>query len=216
MDTDTWERVVALRTGLVAQAEAFTPDDWDAPSLCQGWRVRDVVAHLTLPERFGPFSGLGGLIRAGFRLDRYLHQDAVRRGSVPVTVLMTAYLAGITHRAVPPGRRPVNVLADLLIHLQDIRRPLGLAWPYDPDVLATVADTIHADTALGVTERVAGVRVRATDIPWAAGQGPEAAGPLEALILAMSGRPMALPELTGPGAETLASRVGLRSPRLPG
>ena len=42
---DTWDRVVALRIGFAAQAKKLSPAEWDAPTLCEDWRVRDVVAH---------------------------------------------------------------------------------------------------------------------------------------------------------------------------
>jgi len=213
---DTWDRVFVLRSEFATQAEALAPTDWDAPSLCEGWRIRDVVAHLILPERFSGLGGLGGLIRSGFRLDRYIHQDAIRRGSVPVADLMASYRAAIPRRSVPPGRRPINVLVDLVVHLQDIRRALGLAWSYDAELLETVASTIYADTGLGVPKRAEGLALRATDTAWKAGEGALVAGPLEALILAMTGRPVTLPELTGPGAAVLAARIGRHTPSLPG
>lgn len=213
---DTWDRVAALRTEFVAQAEELTPAEWDAPTLCEGWRVRDLVAHLILPDRFSPLGGLAGLIRAGFRLDRFIHRDAIRRGSVPVPDLLASYQAGIHRRSVPPGRQPANVLADLVIHLQDIRRPLGLPWSYDMELLRTVASTIHPDKKLGVPKRVAGLSLRATDTGWAAGNGAEVTGPLEALILAMAGRPVTLPALAGTGMAVLAARIGGPSPGLPG
>ena len=219
---DTWDRVVALRTGFVAQAKELTPAEWDAPTLCEGWRVRDVVAHLILPDRFSLLGGLGGLgglvglIRAGFRLDRVICQDAIMRGSVPVPELLASYQSGIHRRSVPPGRQPANVLADLVIHLQDIRRPLGLPWSYDMELLETVTSTIFPDKGLGVPERVAGLSLRATDTGWAAGDGAEVSGPSEALILAMAGRPVTLPALAGTGTAVLAARIGGHSPVLPG
>jgi len=209
---DTWDRVVALRTGLLAQAKELTPAEWDAPTLCEGWRVRDVVAHLILPDRFSLLGGLVGLIRAGFRLDRVIYQDAIMRGSVPVPELLASYQSGIHRRSVPPGRQPANVLADLVIHLQDIRRPLGLPWSYDMELLETVASTIFPDKGLGVPERVAGLSLRATDTGWAAGDGAEVSGPSEALILAMAGRPVDCVPWSG---VTLARDLGdrCRSPR---
>ena len=212
---ETWDRVAALRTEFAAQAPDLTPAQWDAPSLCQGWRVRDVVAHLILPEGFSPFAGLGSLVRAGFRLERAIYRDAVERGCAPVADLLASYRAAIPRRSVPPGRRPANVLADLVIHLQDIRRPLGLPWRYDPELLDQVAGTVHPDKGLGVPRRVAGLSLRATDSRWAAGNGAEVSGPTEALILAMAGRPAALPELSGPGSAVLAARISGRGPVRP-
>jgi uncharacterized protein (TIGR03083 family) len=213
---DTWDQVVALRTGFAAQVKELTPAEWDAPTLCEGWRVRDVVAHLILPDRFSLLGGLLGFIRAGFRLDRFIHRDAIVRGSVPVPELLASFHAGIHRRSVPPGRQPANVLADLVIHLQDIRRPLGLDWSYNGKLLETVASTIYPDKALGVPKRVAGLSLRATDTEWAEGDGVEVSGPLEALILTMAGRRVTLPMLTGTGRAVLAARIGGHSPALPG
>jgi uncharacterized protein (TIGR03083 family) len=213
---DTWDQIAALRAEFAAQAEGFTPAEWDAPTLCPGWRVRDVAAHQILPVRFSLFVGFAGLVRAGFRIDRWVHQDAVRRGSAPIPELLASYRAGIDRRTVPPGRQPANVLADLVIHLQDIRRPLGLPWSYDQELLRTVASAIHPDKALGVPKRMAGLSLRATDTEWEAGSGAEVTGPLEALILAMTGRPVALPELAGTGLAVLAARIGAPAPLLPG
>ena len=42
--------------------ESSTADIWAAPSLCEGWRTREVVAHVTMPARY---SGPGILERAG-------------------------------------------------------------------------------------------------------------------------------------------------------
>jgi uncharacterized protein (TIGR03083 family) len=205
---DTWDQIAALRTEFMTQADALTPAQWDAPSLCEGWRVRDVVAHLILPERFEMAGGLGDLLRAGFSLGTMIHRDAVRRGSVPVPDLLVSYQAGIARRTLPPGRQPANVLVDLVVHLQDIRRPLGLPWSYDLGLLTAVAGTIHPDKGLGVPKRVAGLSLRATDTAWEAGEGAEVTGPLEALILAMAARPVVLPELSGAGVPVLAGRIG--------
>jgi len=207
---DTWNQIVALRTELAAQLERLAPTDWDAPSLCAGWRVRDVVAHLTLPAHFSPLGGLTGLIRSGFSLDMFIQQDAIRRGSAPVAEVLAEFRSAIPHESVPPKRRPANVLADLAIHCQDIRRPLGVSWSFDPEVLQTVAQTVHADTGLGVPARVVGLRLHAVDVPWDAGDGAEVAGPLEALVLAMAGRTVAVTELGGPGADTFGERIGAR------
>ena len=204
---DTWSVIASLRGEFLTQVEGLTPAQWDAPSLCVGWRVRDVVAHLVLPERFSPFAGLPGLVRAGLRLHRVLHADAVRRGSVPISDLLSSFREAIGRRTVPPGRQPENVLVDLVIHLQDIRRPLGLPWSYGSELLDTVAGTIHRDKVLGAPKRVAGLRLSATDTGWSAGTGDEVTGSAEALILAMSGRPATLSFLSGPGVATLAARV---------
>ena len=203
----TWDHTVALRTDLIEQLAAVPAARWDEPTLCTEWRVRDVVAHLVLPERLSVLTLAGALVRSGFSIQRFVRDDAIRRGSVPVPELIAAYRAGIDRRTVPPGRNGEHLLADLFVHTQDIRRPLGLPWHHDPDLLTLVAGVVQVDSGLGVTRRVEGLRLRATDTDWCAGAGAEITGTTEALILAMHGRTVVLPELAGPGGGERRARL---------
>jgi len=207
----TWAWIVALRTELIDQLSELPAEQWDTPSLCPGWRVRDVAAHTIPPERFTGPGGLIGFARAGFSLQRAIHADAVRRGSAPLEDLIAAYRAGIDRRTVPPRREPQHLLDDLFIHAQDIRRPLSLRCPSgspscDPALPVTIAQKVSTDPALGAPSRIKGLRLTATDVDWSIGDGEEVAGAAEALILAMSGREVVLPELVGPGVARLAAR----------
>lgn len=209
---DTWRTVAATRAELADQLAEVPDEMWDTPSLCSGWRVRDVVAHMTLPERFSG-GGIGPLVRAGFSLQRMIHDDAVARASAPVAEVLAAFRTGVDRRTTPPGRRPEHVLDDAYVHARDVRRPLGLATPpdsptLDPEVLAGILTTLAADKALGVPRRVAGLRLVATDVAWTYGTGPEVTGPGEALALVMTGRPAGLADLAGPGLATLTARLG--------
>ena len=209
---DTWHTVAAIRSELADQLAGVPEEVWDTPSLCRGWRVRDVVAHMTLPEHFSG-GGLGALARAGFSLQRMIHDDAVARGSAPVADVLAAFRAGIDRRTTPPGRRPEHVLDDTYVHARDVRRPLGLTPPADtptlaPEVLAGILTTLAADKALGVPRRVTGLRLVATDVAWTYGSGTEVTGPAEALALVMTGRRVGLADLAGPGLTTLTARLG--------
>lgn len=205
--TDIWGHIVALRTELIDQLSGLPAERWDAPSLCTEWRVRDVAAHLILPERMSIIGTVVGLARAGFNLGRYLSADAVKRGSVPLDTLISQYREGIQRRTLPPGRRPEHLLADIFAHVQDIRRPLELPWSCDPELVTLVISTVAADRRLGVPRRIAGLRFRTTDLDWSYGEGEEVTGTGEALVLAMTGRSVVLPELAGSGTETLRSRL---------
>lgn len=207
----TWQTMVAARSELADQLATLRDDRWDTPSLCEGWRVRDVVAHLTLPERF-PFR-VGAFLRSGFSVSRVIHDDAVTRGSAPVAEVLGAFRAAIGYRTNPPGRTPQHLLDDFYVHASDVRRPLGLAIPEgsplsDPAVLAPILSTLAGDRGLGCPRRVAGLRLVATDVDWSHGDGPEVRGTAEALSLALTGRPIALAELTGPGVPVLTARLG--------
>lgn len=204
---DVWERVVERRTDLLAQLEQLTPEQWETPSLCTEWRVRHVVAHVSFPERYPIARTLLAVARAGGNIGRYIRDDAQSRGSGPTSQVLERYREAIPHRAVPPGRRPENVLVDLLIHSQDIRRPLQLPWSNPADAMLVALPTLHPDKTIGVPKRVAGLRLVATDVGWSAGEGDELSGPADALLLAMGGREVALAELDGPGKEVLAARL---------
>jgi hypothetical protein len=51
------------------------------------------------------------------------------------------------------------------------------------------------------------VRLRATDTDWSHGTGPEVAGQMVALVMAMTGRRQAVDDLTGNGVAVLRDRT---------
>ncbi len=200
------------RLELADLLETLTPQQWGSASLCAGWRVRDVVAHVVSYEGLGT-SGLaerflaGGLLpdrvnAAGVAVlrDRTPGElvDLLRRHAVP-----TGLTAGFGGRI---------ALTDGVIHHQDIRRPLGLPREVPAERLrVALAFALTAPTVRGLWN-VRRVRVVATDLDWSSGRGPEARGPAEAVLMAVAGRRGAARDLTGPGAEVLARRHGDGSP----
>jgi uncharacterized protein (TIGR03083 family) len=106
-----------------------------------------------------------------------------------------------------PGGRSVSALAHVLIHGQDMCRPLGIKRDLSEPHLVAVANFVTADRLLfGARRRIAAVKLTATDIDWSHGQGPEVTGPAEALVMMMAGRQVALDDLWGEGKVTLATR----------
>lgn len=203
---DTWETVAERRRDLLTQLEQLTPEQWEAQSLCTDWRVRHVVAHITFPQRYPLVRTVLAVARSGFNIDRFVCNEALARGSGPTADVLARYRESIGHRATPPGRSPENVLVDLLIHSQDIRRPLELAWSNPADAMLTALTTLYPDKTIGVPRRVAGLRLVAGDVGWSAGDGAEVSGPADSLLMAMAGRSVGLAGLDGPGKETLAAR----------
>jgi uncharacterized protein (TIGR03083 family) len=95
----------------------------------------------------------------------------------------------------------------VLIHGQDICRPLGISRQLPAAHLVPVADFVKDDVHIfGAKKRIAGCRLTATDMDWSYGQGPEVTGPAEALVMMMVGREVALDDLSGEGKATLVSR----------
>jgi hypothetical protein len=95
-----------------------------------------------------------------------------------------------------------------VIHAEDIRRPLGVGHAYPPAAVVRVADFLKGSNLLiGTKNRIAGLRLRATDAEWSTGDGPEVSGPVLSLLLAMTGRAAALADLSGDGPPALRSRI---------
>jgi uncharacterized protein (TIGR03083 family) len=200
------EMARAEREEFAAMLEGLTPEQWDSPTLCEKWRVRDVVAHVI---------GYDPLSRP--ELMRRMAKGLVTRGGANA-VGVAEYAdktpeeltALVRQYAVPHGLTSGFggriALTDGMIHQQDIRRPLGLARTISAEPLRIALDfTTWAPRLLGALQ-ARGVRLVATDLDWAYGKGPEVRGSGEAVLMAMAGRRAALDDLDGPGKAKLAQR----------
>jgi hypothetical protein len=109
-----------------------------------------------------------------------------------------------------PGRPPAPVVAmlgEIIVHGEDIRRPLALSHEAPEEAVMAIADSWkNSNLLIGSKRRIEGLRLRATDAAWAHGDGPEVSGPMVALVLAMSGRKGSHNDLGGDGLEILAAR----------
>jgi uncharacterized protein (TIGR03083 family) len=198
----------AERADLAEFLATLTPQQWAAPSLCTKWTFKDVVAHLISYEELGT----PGLIK------RLLKGGVVRANQVGVDEfdpLSPQQLLDFLHNHVTPQGLTAAfggmiALVDGTIHHQDIRRSLGRPRAIPADRLIRILPLVPSNPRLGAGRRIRGLRLRAIDVDWARGRGPEVTGPSEALLMAMTGRPAALADLTGPGHATLAARLGVR------
>ena len=191
------------RADLVAFLRTLGSDEWDAPSLCEGWRVRDVVAHLLYDSSSLPSYVLEA-VKAGFSAHR-MNARAVKQfgGLAPADLI--SRLERSIDRGVVAGVAPAIALADVVVHHQDIRRPLHRPRDIPPARLLGVLD--HPDPFAVPRRRVRGLRFVATDVDWSRGGGPEVRGPGEAIAMAVAGRRAALNDLDGDGVDLLRSRL---------
>ena len=204
--TETWQHIHAERAALADCWEDLGPEQWEAPSWCGGWSVRVTAGHVlaaaeqTVPNFYKEF------VLAGFRFDVFADRAARRLAELPPPDLVRRLRARTTTTNHPPA--PVVVmLGEIVVHGEDIRRPLGIAHEVPADTLTAVADNYVRTTLLiGAKRRMGGLRLRATDVDWSHGDGPEVSGPLTSLILAMSGRTPALDDLDGEGLAVLTGR----------
>ena len=199
----------AENADLSAYLHSLSGDDWERPSLCAGWRVRDVVGHILDGNELRLTALPWRLTRFGFSSDRSGRYYSIRRaeGHAPESLLRAFDerdpWSG-TCRVFPPRL----VLLDRLVHHQDIRRALGHRRDVPPDRLLAVLDaTPTLGTVFRAKGRTHGLRFAATDVHWSGGDGPEVTGPGEALVMAMLGRRSALDDLTGDGLATFAVRL---------
>jgi uncharacterized protein (TIGR03083 family) len=201
---DVWRAIDAERTDLADLLDQLTADEWATPSLCAGWRVRDVAAHLTLAH-MAPLPTVLAALRARGSFNRMVHDTAVRQAALPCDEFPRRLRAMVGSRRKIPFVAPLEPLLDVLVHGQDIARPLGRNRPMPPGAAAAAADRVWSmGWPFHARRRLDGLRLSATDASWSAGDGPAVEGPLSALLLLMTGRQAALEDLTGPGVEALA------------
>jgi uncharacterized protein (TIGR03083 family) len=196
------------RADLAALLAGLTPRQWDAPTLCAGWRVRDVVAHMISYDGLGR-RGLVARFAAGrFRPGRVNAVGvAEHRGDDPHQLLALLHQR-LEPRGLTAGFGGRIALVDAMIHQQDIRRPLGLPRTIPAERLLPALGFARVAPPIRAFWRARGLRLVASDLDWAAGRGPEVRGRAEAVLMAMAGRRGVVDELDGPGRATLAARIG--------
>jgi uncharacterized protein (TIGR03083 family) len=190
MDTgQVWEAVEQQRLDLADFLETLEPEAWDRSSLCEGWRVREVAAHVTLAARARPLQAVAGLLRARGSFNGYVRADAIARaGRRPQELVADLRaVAGVRHH--PPATKPIDTLVDVLVHGQDIAVPLGIDRPMRADAAVAAAERVWAMSfPFFARRRFRGTRLRATNADWARGEGDEIQAPIERLLLLLTGR----------------------------
>ncbi|MEV4163439.1 maleylpyruvate isomerase family mycothiol-dependent enzyme [Nonomuraea dietziae] len=207
---ETWAVVHAEREALIRDLETVPPERWTTPSLCPGWDVHDVVAHLADDAKTTRLSFLLRLAAARFDFDRYNNAGVVRERAGEPRRTLASFRAASRRTTGAPAPRATR-LVEAFVHGEDIRRPLGLSRDYPvKHVAAALRYQLSAGVALGGgKERARGVRLMASDTAVDVGEGPEVRGTALALLLAASGRPVGPDELTGPGVPALTRDGGL-------
>ena len=188
MNTDEiWRRVDEQRIGLAGLLEGLTAEQWTAPSLCDGWQVRDVAAHLT-HSHMHPVRAIVEAARSGFRFDSMIQRLGREdpRSQAEIAIALRG-MAGSRKRV--PGTSVQQPLIELLVHGQDITVPLGIDWPMPLDAAHEVAQKLSGMTfPLNGQRRLAGVRLVATDAEFAAGEGREVQVLIGDIVMVLAGR----------------------------
>ncbi|MFI5959323.1 maleylpyruvate isomerase family mycothiol-dependent enzyme [Cryptosporangium sp. NPDC051539] len=206
--TDTMRLAEDERAELLDLLTGLTAEQWEAPTLCTGWCVRDVVTHVVSYDELNPLGAVGAFLRGGFRFGRVnqLRIDAYADRSPDE--LITLFKACLHPRGITAGRGGRIALCDGMIHQQDIRRPLGLPRTIPAERMIATLDFARTVPLIHAPKRIRDLTLAATDLDWTTGTGPRVEGPAEALLMAIAGRSGITDELTGPGLPTLAQRIG--------
>jgi uncharacterized protein (TIGR03083 family) len=204
--TGIWPQVHAERAALAADLADLTDHQWATPSLCAGLTVREVLAHLTAGASLNPLRWMAGVIRCRFDFDKQVAMRlAEQMGANPHETLarFRRVVTSTTKAPVPV----VAALGEAIVHAEDIRRPLDIHRDYPIPALTRLAEYYQgSDLVVPAKRRVAGLRLTASDGPFATGSGPLVSGTTLALIMAMTGRATYCDELEGDGVTTLRAR----------
>ena len=203
---ETWGFIHAERQAMVETLSSLSAEQWAAPSWCEGWTVQDTAAHIVAAAEQTPSNFYKELIQAGFRFHVFTDRAAKRLSSAGPDELVRRLQARTSTTNHPPA--PVMaMLGEIVVHGEDIGRPLGLRRrPPDAVLVALAGSWKKSNLLIGARRRIAGLRLHATDLDWEYGSGPELSGPMDSLILAMVGRRPAYADLTGDGVRILADR----------
>lgn len=213
MDKDrAWQVIHQERAALADLLETLTPEEWEHPSLCDDWSVRDVAAHVISAPEATVGQMARALLRARGSFYRAAHDETQRLSVRPTTRIVDDYRRLSSSRRLAPGTTYRDALVDVLVHTQDIAIPLGRRHEMPVDAARASAEAYRNNLfPFSARRRLAGCRLEATDTDWAAGEGALVRGPIAALLLLITGRPASLAELSGDGVPQLRQRLEVRS-----
>ena len=201
--------VIKHREMLVEFLSDLSEAEWNQPTLCDGWEIRHVVGHLLSPVLSPSWRTAAVVARRG-SYRRAFDQLARDFGDKPPKELHGLLKQHADNVWSPPSMGPAAPLTDIIVHTQDIVRPLGATIEVDPlevDPSLTFVVGPKSNQRFVPAKRYAGIRLVATDLKWKVGKGLEIEGPALELLMAVMGRGVALQHLSGPGFDTLSERI---------
>lgn len=187
--------------------EGLTLEQWSAPSLCTEWTVEQTVAHLSAGASTTTVGWIASMVRAGFDTDKHNARLLTRYLGEDWRGTLNRYLGTLSLRVSPTKDYPA-FLGEVIVHGQDIARPLGIELAPDQSAVAEVAEFFAVkDLAVNSSTLVKGLRLEADDARFDAGSGLLVRGKLLDLVMVMAGRPALLDTLDGDGVAELRHRL---------
>ena len=208
---DVWAELADERRLLVADLDDIPEPVWGRPTTCGGWTVHELTAHLTIPVTFRWPEMVPAMVKARGNPDRAIAEMTERRAVQPPSQLLATLRERAEVRFAPPGLGPRAPLTDAVVHGIELRRAAAVERDVSPGRLRAVVDFVTGGRARGFipAKRTKGLRFEATDLDWSGGPAgaPVVRGPVEDLLLAITGRASALDALEGDGVAVLARRL---------
>jgi uncharacterized protein (TIGR03083 family) len=203
-----WPVVHHERRALLQDLEPLPAAQWQTPSLCAGWNVHDVLAHVIDSAKTTRLSFIRRLVASRMDFDRD-NAVGVEREKTPEPAQTLNGLRAVLSRTSGPPASLATRLVEAFVHGEDIRRPLGIHRDYPAEHVATALSyQVKTTTKMGGGKEIAeGWRLVATDTSFRHGNGPAVEGSALALLLAVSGRPIGAHEVSGPGAPVFLQRL---------
>jgi len=201
--------IAAERRDIADMLDGLSAEQWESPSLCEGWTTRHVVAHLTMPFRYAAPRFMMELAKAGGSFQRLSDGIADRDAALPRAQLIAALRDNAEHPWQPPGGGHEGALTHDVIHGLDITHPLRIERAISPDAMRAVLDMITGPQSrqhFGVD--VDGVQLQAVDLDWSCGTGAPLIGRAQDLALLLTGRRVPEGAISGEGAHLSAGVVG--------
>jgi uncharacterized protein (TIGR03083 family) len=205
VDEEYWSAVRGLRLGVADLLESLSAEEWTTPSLCRGWRIRDVAGHLAVVPTISTWQMISVAPRARFDPNRINTFIATREGSRRPQEIVAQIRRHAGERRTARALDVRNALFDVIVHSQDIavplRRDFSVPVGFTQRGLARVWEM---GWPFNARRTLRGVTLSATDTDWRVGTGPEVNGPALALLLLLTGRRgAASQDLRGPGVHAL-------------
>jgi uncharacterized protein (TIGR03083 family) len=197
-DADITGSIAAERRELAEVLAALPPESWDSSTLCAGWRVREVVAHITMPFRYRLPRFAFEMIRSRGNFNGMADRCARRDGAAPPGELASALRDNERNPWKPPGGGYQGALTHDVIHGLDITVALGLGRRVPPDRLRIVLAGITAAKSVRFFGTdLDGIELRADDLEWSLGSGTPVSGSAQDLALLVCGRKLPPGHLQG-------------------
>ncbi len=204
-DDTYWDAVGVMRLSVADFLQTLASEEWEKPSLCAGWRIRDVAGHLSLVSTITTWEMIAASPRAGFDPNRVNTLLARRYGSAEPTTIIGRIRDHAGDRGTARALDTRNPLFDLIVHSQDIALPLGREFAVPVEYSRAGLDRVwQMGWPFRAQRRLGHLALSATDTTWSVGTGPQVSGTALTLLLLLTGRStIAAPRLHGPGTSAL-------------